>query len=144
MIDGHCHLSFVGPARNQDLGEIPPEEHLLGTCRERDAASRTRLYLVFFGRVREAAARRGRPAGNCRWFSRGAPISGSRTGNYRHGGLGDERKQHIHAESFGLVADGEDEIRRPCDCAVARVSTTSNFAFRVMSLSVMPARKWFQ
>ena len=33
MVEGHCHLSFVGPARNQDLGEIPPEEHLLRTCR---------------------------------------------------------------------------------------------------------------
>jgi hypothetical protein len=22
----------MGPARNQDLGEIPPEEHLLRTC----------------------------------------------------------------------------------------------------------------
>ena len=29
MVEGHCHLSFVGPARNQDLGEIPPEEHWL-------------------------------------------------------------------------------------------------------------------
>src|SRR5256885_274662 len=29
LVEGHCHLSFVGPARNQDLGEIPPEEHLL-------------------------------------------------------------------------------------------------------------------
>jgi len=28
------------------------------------------------------------------------------------GGLGDERKQHIHAESFGMIADGPDEIRR--------------------------------
>ncbi len=33
LVEGHCHLSFVGPARNQDLGEIPPEEHLLKTCR---------------------------------------------------------------------------------------------------------------
>ena len=33
MVEGHCHLSFVGPARNQDLGEIPPEEHLLRTMR---------------------------------------------------------------------------------------------------------------
>src|SRR5271155_4322019 len=33
LVEGHCHLSFVGPARNQDLGEIPPEEHLLRTCR---------------------------------------------------------------------------------------------------------------
>jgi imidazolonepropionase-like amidohydrolase len=28
------------------------------------------------------------------------------------GGLGDERKQHMHAESFGMIADGPDEIRR--------------------------------
>jgi imidazolonepropionase-like amidohydrolase len=33
LVEGHCHLSFVGPLRNQDLGEIPPEEHLLRTCR---------------------------------------------------------------------------------------------------------------
>ena len=28
------------------------------------------------------------------------------------GGLGDERKLHMHAESFGAIADGPDEIRR--------------------------------
>ena len=32
MVEGHCHLSFFGPARNQDLGDIPPEEHLRRTC----------------------------------------------------------------------------------------------------------------
>jgi imidazolonepropionase-like amidohydrolase len=33
LVEGHCHLSFCNPLRNQDLGEIPPEEHLLQTCR---------------------------------------------------------------------------------------------------------------
>ena len=33
LVEGHCHLSFVNPTRNQDLGEIPPEEHLLRTMR---------------------------------------------------------------------------------------------------------------
>jgi hypothetical protein len=28
------------------------------------------------------------------------------------GGLADERKQHMHAESFGMIADAPDEIRR--------------------------------
>jgi imidazolonepropionase-like amidohydrolase len=28
------------------------------------------------------------------------------------GGLGDERKQHVHAESFGMIADGPTEIRK--------------------------------
>ena len=29
LVEGHCHLSFCNPMRNQDLGEIPPEEHVL-------------------------------------------------------------------------------------------------------------------
>jgi hypothetical protein len=32
LVEGRCHLPFVDPMRNQDLGEIPPEEHLLRTC----------------------------------------------------------------------------------------------------------------
>ena len=33
LVEGHCHLSFVGVNQNKDLGEIPVEEHLLRTCR---------------------------------------------------------------------------------------------------------------
>lgn len=112
MIDGHCHLSFVGPARNQDLGEIPPEEHLLRTCRNATlllehgftscfsaASAKLRLDVV----VRQEIAD-GFLAGP-RYRAAGPEITVT-------GGLGDERKQHIHAESFGLVADGEDEIRK--------------------------------
>src|ERR1700712_533266 len=33
LVEGHCHLSFVGVATNKELGEIPVEEHLLRTCR---------------------------------------------------------------------------------------------------------------
>jgi len=33
MVEGHCHLSFVGISQNKELGEIPVEEHLLRTCR---------------------------------------------------------------------------------------------------------------
>ncbi|RFU49055.1 amidohydrolase family protein [Paraburkholderia sp. DHOC27] len=112
MIDGHCHLSFIGPARNQDLGEIPPEEHLLGTCRNATfllehgftscfsaASAKMRLDVV----VRQEIAD-GYLAGP-RYRAAGPEITVT-------GGLGDERKQHMHAESFGLVADGEDEIRR--------------------------------
>jgi imidazolonepropionase-like amidohydrolase len=32
LVEGRCQLPFVDPMRNQDLGEIPPEEHLLRTC----------------------------------------------------------------------------------------------------------------
>ena len=112
MVEGHCHLSFVGPARNQDLGEIPPEEHLLRTCRNATfilnhgftscysaASAKLRLDVV----VRQEIAD-GYLAGP-RYRAAGPEITVT-------GGLGDERKQHMHAESFGMIADGIDEIRR--------------------------------
>jgi hypothetical protein len=33
LVEGHSHRSFVDPPRNQELGEIPSEEHLLRTHR---------------------------------------------------------------------------------------------------------------
>jgi len=112
LVEGHCHLSFVGPARNQDLGEIPPEEHLLRTCRNATlildhgftscysaASSKLRLDVV----VRQEIAD-GYLAGP-RYRAAGPEITVT-------GGLGDERRQHMHAESFGMIADGPDEIRK--------------------------------
>ena len=112
MVEGHCHLSFVGPARNQDLGEIPPEEHLLRTCRNATlildhgftscysaASAKLRIDVVVRQEIED-----GYLAGP-RYRAAGPEITVT-------GGLGDERKQHIHAESFGMIADGEDEIRK--------------------------------
>jgi imidazolonepropionase-like amidohydrolase len=112
MVEGHCHLSFVGPTRNQDLGEIPPEEHLLRTLRNATfilnhgftscysaASAKLRIDVV----VRQEIAD-GYVAGP-RYRAAGPEITVT-------GGLGDERKQHMHAESFGMIADGVDEIRK--------------------------------
>lgn len=112
MVEGHCHLSFVNPSRNQDLGEIPPEEHLLQTCRNATfllnhgftsaysaASAKMRIDVVVRGEI-EA----GYLAGP-RYKAAGPEITTT-------GGLGDERKQHMHAESFGMIADGPDEIIR--------------------------------
>lgn len=112
MIEGHCHLSFVGPARNQDLGEIPPEEHLLRTCRNATfildhgftscfsaASAKMRIDVV----VRREIAD-GYLAGP-RYRAAGPEITVT-------GGLGDERQQHMAAESFGMIADGVDGIRQ--------------------------------
>ena len=33
LVEGHAHLSFGGAATNTDLGDIPPEEHVLLTMR---------------------------------------------------------------------------------------------------------------
>jgi len=110
MVEGHCHLSFVGPHRNQDLGEIPPEEHLLRTCRNATfilnhgftsaysaASAKLRIDVVVRQEIED-----GYLAGP-RYRAAGPEITVT-------GGLGDERKQHMHAESFGMIADGVDEI----------------------------------
>ena len=112
LVEGHCHLSFVGPLRNQDLGEIPPEEHLLRTCRNATlildhgftscysaASAKLRIDVVVRQEIED-----GYLAGP-RYRAAGPEITVT-------GGLGDERKQHMHAESFGMIADGPDEIRR--------------------------------
>ena len=112
MVEGHCHLSFVNPSRNQDLGEIPPEEHLLQTCRNATfildhgftsaysaASAKLRIDVVVRGEIET-----GYLAGP-RYKAAGPEITTT-------GGLGDERKQHMHAESFGMIADGIDEIVR--------------------------------
>ena len=112
MVEGHCHLSFVGPARNQDLGEIPPEEHLLRTMRNATflldcgftsaysaASAKLRLDVVVRQEIED-----GYLAGP-RYRAAGPEITTT-------GGLGDERKHHTSFESFGMIADGIDEVRR--------------------------------
>jgi imidazolonepropionase-like amidohydrolase len=112
LVEGHCHLSFVGPARNQDLGEIPPEEHLLRTCRNATFIFNhgfTSCYSAASAKLRIDVVVRQEIADGYligpRYRAAGPEITVT-------GGLGDERKQHIHAESFGMIADGVDEIRR--------------------------------
>jgi imidazolonepropionase-like amidohydrolase len=112
MVEGHCHLSFVGPARNKDLGEIPPEEHLLRTCRAATfildhgftscysaASAKLRIDVVVRQEIED-----GYLAGP-RYRAAGPEITTT-------GGLGDERQAHMHAESFGMIADGADEVRK--------------------------------
>lgn len=112
MVEGHCHLSFVGPARNQDLGEIPPEEHLLRTMRNATfildhgftscysaASAKLRIDVVVRQEIEDGYLK------GPRYKAAGPEITVT-------GGLGDERKQHSSFESFGMIADGVDEISR--------------------------------
>ena len=112
LVEGHCHLSFVGVNQNKDLGEIPVEEHLLRTCRNATlilnhgftscysaASAKLRLDVVVKDEIEN-----GHLAGP-RYRTAGPEITVT-------AGLGDERRQNIPAESFGMIADGPDEIRR--------------------------------
>ncbi|KFL27090.1 amidohydrolase [Devosia sp. 17-2-E-8] len=112
LVEGHCHLSFVNPARNQDLGEIPPEEHLLRTMRNATlllnhgftsaysaASAKLRIDVVVRQEIED-----GYLAGP-RYRAAGPEITVT-------GGLGDERKNHGSFEGFGMIADGVTQIRQ--------------------------------
>ena len=112
LVEGHCHLSFVNPTRNQDLGEIPPEEHLLRTMR-----NATLLLNCGFTSAYSAASAKIRIDVVVRQEIEDGYLDGPR---YRAagpeitvtGGLGDERKNHGDFAGFGMIADGVDGIRR--------------------------------
>jgi len=112
MVEGHCHPSFVGIDEPPELGRIPPEEHMLRTARNLKL-----LLECGFTSIFEAASAKPLLGVTARNAIEAGLIIGPRM---RAGspeitntaGLGDERRRHLHQESFGLVADGPDEMRR--------------------------------
>lgn len=112
MVEGHCHPSFTNVPDNPSLGRIPPEEHTLRT------AANVKLLLEHgFTSIFEAASAKPVIGVTIRNAINEGLIVGPRM---RAGspevtttaGLGDERRRHIHEESFGLIADGPYEFRR--------------------------------
>jgi imidazolonepropionase-like amidohydrolase len=112
LVEGHCHPSFTGIAEPPQLGRICPEEHMLLT------AANLRLLLDHgFTSIFEAASAKPMLGVVARNAIDSGLIAGPRMRAASPevtttAGLGDERKRHIHQESFGLVADGADEMRR--------------------------------
>ena len=112
MVEGHCHPTFTGINDPAELGRVCPEEHMLLT------AQNLRLLLSHgFTSIFEAASAKPMLGVTARNAIESGLIAGPRM---RAGspevtttaGLGDERRRHIHQESFGLIADGPDEMRR--------------------------------
>jgi imidazolonepropionase-like amidohydrolase len=110
LVEGHAHLSFCGAAKNTDLGDIPPEEHVLETMHN----ARTLLEAGFTSAFSAASAKvrldvvmrnqidAGRIPGP-RLRAAGPEITVT-------GGLGDDNRMHMDRGSFGLVADGPQAI----------------------------------
>jgi imidazolonepropionase-like amidohydrolase len=118
MVEGHCHPSFVGISTNAELGRIPPEKHTLLT------AANVKLLLEHgFTSIFEAASAKPMIGVTIRDAINDGLIPGPRMRAASPevtttAGLGDERRRHIHEESFGLVADGPIEMRRVArECA---------------------------
>jgi imidazolonepropionase-like amidohydrolase len=110
LVEGHAHLSFGNAVQTTDLGDLPPEEHILLTARN----ARTLLDHGFTSAYSAAAAklrldiviRNAIQAGQLpgpRLKACGPEITVT-------GGLGDERSAHMYRESFAVIADGPTEV----------------------------------
>lgn len=112
LVEGHAHLSFCGVPRSTDLGEIPPEEHTLATMHNARrlldagftsafsaAAAKLRLDVVIRNEIDAGRI----PGPRLRAASPEITVTG---------GLGDESRLHMARSSFGIVADGPEEIAR--------------------------------
>jgi len=112
LVEGHCHPSFTGVAEPPELGRICPEEHMLLT------AQNLKLLLSHgFTSAFEAASAKPMLGVVARNAIESGLIVGPRLKACSPeitttAGLGDERRRHIHEESFGLVADGPDAMRQ--------------------------------
>jgi imidazolonepropionase-like amidohydrolase len=99
-------------AQPSELGEIPPEEHLIMSIKN------TRLMLDHgFTSLFEAASAKLRLGVVIRNSIQSGDFIGPRMRAASPeitvtAGLGDERRVHMYRESFALIADGPDEIRK--------------------------------
>ncbi|MFN0194419.1 MAG: amidohydrolase family protein [Aestuariivirga sp.] len=112
MVEGHCHPSFVGVTTNAELGRIAPEPHTIRTV-----ANVKLLLDIGFTSIFEAASAKPMIGVAVRDAINEGTIPGPRMRAASPevtatAGLGDERRRHIHEESFGLTADGPIEFRR--------------------------------
>jgi imidazolonepropionase-like amidohydrolase len=114
MTEGHCHITFTGVASPAELGELPPEEHTLATMHNAKllfdhgftsvycaASAKPRLDVVIRNEINAGRI----PGPRIRAASPEITVTA---------GLGDERRLHLYRESFALIVDGVDEMRRTC------------------------------
>jgi len=110
LVEGYAHISFGGAVNDSDLGNIPPGEDVLLTVRNAKtsldhgftsaysaATSKLRLDVV----IRNAVNAGQFPGPRIRAASPEITVTG---------GLVDERKAQMYYESFGMIADGPEEI----------------------------------
>lgn len=112
LVEAHAHPSFANTPSMPALGDIPPEEHTLITMKF------VRLLLDHgFTSINCAAAAKPRVDIVIRNAINAGDIPGPRMLAASPemtvtGGLGDVRLNHMHRETFAVVADGADEFRR--------------------------------
>jgi len=112
LVDGHSHLSFLEKADVVDTGFVPVEEHTLQTMH-----NARRVLLGGFTSCVGASSAKPRLDIVIRNEIKAGRIPGPRLLAATPeitvtGGLGDERLLHMYRESFAVVIDGAEDIRR--------------------------------
>jgi imidazolonepropionase-like amidohydrolase len=112
LVEGHAHITFINGARATDLGDTPPEEHTLIAARNARLLldhGFTSAYSAASAKLRiDVVIRNAINAGELpgpRMRACGPEITVT-------AGLGDDRQAHQFRDSFAIVADGPDEIRK--------------------------------
>ena len=112
LVESHAHASFINTPSSPALGEVPPEEHTLLT------AKFARMLLDHgFTALHSAASAKPRLDVVVRNAINAGDLVGPRILAASlemtvTSGLGDVRLNHLHRETFAVVADGPDEFRR--------------------------------
>jgi imidazolonepropionase-like amidohydrolase len=112
LVEAHGHIAYTDIPRLRDLGDIPPEEHVLKTMHN------ARLLLDSgFTSVYSAASTKPRIEVVIRNEINAGRIPGPRLRAASPeitstGGLGDERQMHMYHQGIEIIADGVEEVRK--------------------------------
>ena len=112
LVEAHGHITFTDVAALKDLGNTPPEEHVL------KAMHNAKLLLDSgFTSVYSAASAKPRTEVVIRNEIDAGRIPGPRLRAASPeitstGGLSDERQTHMHHQGCEMIADGVDELRK--------------------------------
>ena len=111
LTEAHAHITYNNFVRLKELGEIPPEEHVLITMENAKLlldCGFTSLYSAASAKPRtEIVVRNAINAGRIP----GPRFKAASPEIVSTGGLGDERQMHMHHQGIEIIADGADQVR---------------------------------
>ena len=112
LVEAHGHISFTDVTMLKELGNIPPEEHLLKTMHNAKLlldSGFTSVYSAASAKSRtEVVIRNEIDAGRIP----GPRIRAASPEITSTGGVSDERQTHMYHQGCELIADGVDELRK--------------------------------
>ena len=136
LCEAHSHITYSNMTYLKELGQIPPEEHLLlaiGNAKLMLDSGYTSLYSAASSKIRtEIVLRNAINAGKVV----GPRLRAASPEIVATGGLGDERQMHLHHQGIEVIADGADEVRRTMS-TVHRVEISGAFGHNILRIGQM-------